>query len=62
MRMRFTFDPHDNGTRVTTVTTFPSLQALEQLLNMGMEEGMKAAMGQIDAVLAETPQTRTANR
>jgi uncharacterized protein YndB with AHSA1/START domain len=57
MRMRFTFEPHDGGTRMTTVTTFPSLQALEQLLNMGMEEGLKAAMGQIDAVLAE-PQTR----
>jgi len=62
MRMRFTFEPHDNGTRVTTVTTFPSLQALEQLLQMGMEEGLKAAMSQIDAVLAETPQTRTTGR
>jgi uncharacterized protein YndB with AHSA1/START domain len=53
MRMRFTFEPHDGGTRMVTVTTFPSLQALEQLLEMGMEEGLKAAMGQIDAVLAE---------
>jgi hypothetical protein len=35
-----------------TVTTFPSLEALEQLLDMGMEDGMKAAMGQIDGVLA----------
>lgn len=52
MTMRFTFEPHDGGTRMTTVTTFPSLEALEQLLNMGMEEGMKAAMAQIDAVLA----------
>ena len=52
MTMRFTFEPHDGGTRMTTVTTFPSLEALEQLLDMGMEEGMKAAMGQIDAVLA----------
>jgi hypothetical protein len=26
---------------------------------MGMEEGMKAAMAQIDGVLAETPGTRT---
>ena len=52
MRMRFTFEPHDGGTRMTTLTTFPSLEALEQLLNMGMEEGMTAAMGQIDAVLA----------
>jgi uncharacterized protein YndB with AHSA1/START domain len=52
MRMRFTFEPHAGGTRMVTVTTFPSLAALEQLLGMGMEEGMKAAMGQIDGVLA----------
>ena len=53
MRMRFTFEPHDGGTRMTTVTHFPSAEALQQLLDMGMEEGMKAAMGQIDALLAE---------
>ena len=52
MRMRFTFEAHDGGTRMTTVTHFPSLEALEQLLNMGMEEGLKAAMAQIDGVLA----------
>lgn len=52
MRMRFTFEPHEGGTRMVTLTTFPSLQALEQLLEMGMEEGMKAAMAQIDGVLA----------
>ncbi len=53
MDMRFTFEPHDGGTRMVTVTTFPSIEALEQLLKMGMEEGMKAAMAQIDGVLAE---------
>jgi uncharacterized protein YndB with AHSA1/START domain len=52
MRMRFTFEPHEGGTRMVTVTTFPSVEALEQLNAMGMEEGMRAAMGQIDAVLA----------
>lgn len=52
MRMRFTFEPHDNGTRMVTVTTFPSVEALEQVLGMGMEEGMRAAMGQMDNVLA----------
>ena len=31
MRMRFTFEPHDGGTRMVTVTTFPSLEALERL-------------------------------
>jgi uncharacterized protein YndB with AHSA1/START domain len=53
MRMRFTFEPHDGGTRMVTVTTFPSVEALEQLIGMGMEEGMRAAMAQIDDVLAE---------
>ena len=52
MRMRFTFEPHDGGTRMVTVTTFPSLEALDRLLGMGMEEGMSAAMAQIDGVLA----------
>jgi uncharacterized protein YndB with AHSA1/START domain len=52
MQMRFTFEPHDGGTRVVTVTTFPSLEALEQVLSMGMEEGLRAAMGQIDGLLA----------
>jgi uncharacterized protein YndB with AHSA1/START domain len=61
MHMRFTFEPHAGGTRMTTVTTFPSAEALEELLKMGMEEGMKAAMGQIDAVLAENAQTRKAH-
>ena len=32
---------------------FPSTEAMEQLLAMGMEEGMKQAVGQIDAILAE---------
>ena len=53
MKMRFTFEPHDGGTRMVTLTTFPSIEALEKLLAMGMEEGLKAAMAQIDSVLAE---------
>jgi uncharacterized protein YndB with AHSA1/START domain len=52
MVIRFSFEPHGGGTRMVTKTTFPSLEALERLLAMGMEEGMKAAMAQIDAVLA----------
>lgn len=40
------------GTRMTTVSTFTSLEDLEKLTAMGMEEGMREAMGQIDAVLA----------
>jgi uncharacterized protein YndB with AHSA1/START domain len=40
-------------TRMTIESKFPSTEALEQLLAMGMEEGLKQAVGQIDAILAE---------
>jgi uncharacterized protein YndB with AHSA1/START domain len=42
----------DGVTRMTIETTFPSTEAMEQVLSMGMEEGMKEALGQIDALLA----------
>jgi uncharacterized protein YndB with AHSA1/START domain len=42
------------GTRMVVVSRFPSLEAMEQMVAMGMEEGIAAAMGQIDAVLAGT--------
>jgi hypothetical protein len=32
---------------------FPSAAAMEQVLAMGMEEGLTAAVGQIDAIIAE---------
>jgi uncharacterized protein YndB with AHSA1/START domain len=41
-------------TRMTSVSQFVSTEQLEQLSAMGMEEGMREAMGQIDAVLAQT--------
>jgi hypothetical protein len=34
------------------VTKFPSVEAMEQVLGMSMEEGLRAAMGQIDRGLA----------
>jgi uncharacterized protein YndB with AHSA1/START domain len=43
------------GSRMTTVTTFASAEQLEKMLAMGMEEGMRLAMGQIDALLADAP-------
>lgn len=39
-------------TRMTTHSTFESAEQLEQMLAMGMEEGMRLAMGQIDDLLA----------
>jgi uncharacterized protein YndB with AHSA1/START domain len=44
------------GTRMEIASTFPSLEAMEQLIAMGVEEGMAAAIGQIDQLLA--PQGR----
>lgn len=51
MRMVFTFDETAGGSRVTTTTHFASLEDLEQLIATGMEDGMRSAMSQMDAVL-----------
>jgi uncharacterized protein YndB with AHSA1/START domain len=40
------------GTRMTINTSFASVDDMEQILDMGHEEGMTAAIGQIDALLA----------
>jgi uncharacterized protein YndB with AHSA1/START domain len=42
-------------TRMTITSVSPSTEALEQVLAMGQEEGMRQAVGQIDAILAEQP-------
>ncbi len=39
-------------TRMSIESRFPSLEAMEQVLAMGMEEGLSQAVGQIDAILA----------
>ena len=43
----------DGRTRMAIESLFPSAEAMEQVLAMGMEEGMTQAVGQIDAILAE---------
>jgi uncharacterized protein YndB with AHSA1/START domain len=53
MRMVFHFESTDSGSRVTTTTHFNSAEDLAQLLEMGMEDGMREAMSQIDDVLAD---------
>ena len=47
-----TGDGDGPGTSMVIRSLFPSVEAMEQLLAMGMEEGMREAMGQIDALLA----------
>jgi uncharacterized protein YndB with AHSA1/START domain len=46
-----TLDSDGGKTRMTTLSRFVSLEQLEKLVEMGMEEGMTLAMGQIDDVL-----------
>ena len=40
-------------TRMSIESVYPSTEALEQVLGMGMQEGLTQAVGQIDAILAE---------
>ena len=52
MTIRVTLDELTaGGTRMAIETTFPSLAAMEQMISMGMEEGMTLAVGQIDDLL-----------
>ena len=41
----------DGRTTMTILTAFPSKEAMEKLLEMGMDEGMTLAVNQIDALL-----------
>lgn len=52
---RVVFEEIDSSplTRMTMFSTFPSLEAMEQMVEMGMEEGLTLAVGQIDQLLAE---------
>jgi hypothetical protein len=49
--MKFAFETTTTGSRMTCVTRFSSVEAMEQT-TPGMEEGLRAAMPQLDAVLA----------
>lgn len=53
MTMVVTLTERDGGgTLMAIETQFPSMEAMEQLVSMGMDEGMAAAMAQIDEILA----------
>lgn len=49
---RVTLEESDGATRMAIESTFPSKEAMEQMLEMGMEEGIQQALGQIDDILA----------
>ena len=46
------------GTTMATESRFPSLEAMEQLVQMGMEEGITLAVGQIEGVLVGAVKAR----
>jgi uncharacterized protein YndB with AHSA1/START domain len=41
-----------DGTRMTVTSRFATLEQMEQLVEMGMVEGLTLAVGQIDEILA----------
>jgi uncharacterized protein YndB with AHSA1/START domain len=52
--IRVTLDEQsDGGTHMVIETSFPSREVMEQMITMGMDEGMAAALGQADALLAD---------
>jgi uncharacterized protein YndB with AHSA1/START domain len=52
VRMRLT--EHDGRTRMEMRSAFDSHEDMERLTSMGMDEGLREAVGQMDALLAET--------
>jgi uncharacterized protein YndB with AHSA1/START domain len=48
----FTFEATPTGSRVTAVTHFPNIEAAEKVMQ-GTEDGLRAALPQLDAILAE---------
>jgi uncharacterized protein YndB with AHSA1/START domain len=49
----FRFEPSATGTKAIFTTTYETAEAMQQTLEMGMEEGATQATNQIDALLAE---------
>ncbi|MEU3613271.1 SRPBCC domain-containing protein [Streptomyces sp. NPDC006872] len=51
VRVRLT--PHGDDTRMELRSGFGTREQMEQLMTMGMEEGLKQAVGQMDELLGE---------
>lgn len=50
-RMRVELEATGGGCRMTGVSRFASAEQMQQLVEMGMAEGMRLAMGQMDDLL-----------
>lgn len=53
MRLKLAFEETSEGSKLTTTTWFNSAEDFKTLLEMGMEEGATAALGQVDDVLED---------
>lgn len=51
--MTVTIEPTAEGARLTVLSVSPTLEALQQVIDMGQVEGMTQAMNQLDVVLAD---------
>lgn len=51
-RNRFTFAETDGATTVTGLTRYPSPEARDQIIEMGVEAGIKQTFARLDAYLA----------
>ncbi len=50
--VRVRLSDHNGGTRMELVSTYGSRAEMEQLMEMGMEQGLTESVGQMDALLA----------
>ena len=48
----YTFQPQDGGTLATFASSYDTAEALQKVIEMGIEEGATLAINQIDGVLA----------
>ena len=48
----YVFETVESGTRATYTSTYPTAEALQTVLDMGVEEGATSAINQIDDALA----------
>ncbi|MFB7683112.1 MULTISPECIES: SRPBCC family protein [Streptomyces] len=49
---RVTLTERDGGTRMEMLSVFDTRDQMEQLMKMGMEDGLREAAGQMDGLLA----------
>ncbi|HET6966910.1 MAG TPA: SRPBCC domain-containing protein [Ornithinibacter sp.] len=54
----YTFEAVDGGTRAVYTSTYATAEALQTVLDMGVEEGATTAINQIDALLTHDSVTR----